>query len=65
MHAGRRRTTIVGDTIACILDFAGHHVRDSGPGPDVTATSKRPARSQALPRKRRQPSQDGRACWLV
>lgn len=37
----------------------------SGPGPDVAATSKRPARSQALPRKRRQASQDGRACWLV
>lgn len=59
------RTTIVGDAIARILDFAGHHVRGSGPGPDVTATSKRPARSQALPRKRRRPSQDGRACWLV
>jgi arginyl-tRNA synthetase len=31
MHVGHLRTTIVGGTIARILDFAGHHVR--GPDP--------------------------------
>jgi len=31
MHVGHLRTTVVGNTIARILDFAGHHVRGQVP----------------------------------
>ena len=31
VHVGHLRTTIVGDAVARILDFAGHHVRVPAP----------------------------------